>query len=219
MKPTLDWTDYNAKTFKADQFRKEENHIIGELDAERRPGGADTTTTVKRLQDYSDVWFYSMGAVYTHCRVPMDIIGEFRKVVGYAGPRYVLRFKHEVVKALGDWGHVVEGVVGEKNMKLLQQFMATQSIVLDKLDPVKRSYWKIKVFETLIADPIAVDNLEYVEAEPKPVITVFCPSGTRYALRPDITTKLPLSLLTDKADPKVVAEAQVVFSVTVPEVK
>jgi hypothetical protein len=219
MKFDTDWSFYNSQALKAGKFSKDENRIIGELDKDKQPGGSDRAPQVKRLSDYTDVWFYSLGPVYVHCGVPMDIIGEFRKVVGYAGPRHVLRFNNPVIDELGDWGHVVEGIEGEENIRQLQQFMATQSIVTDKLEPEKRRYWKVKVFETLIADPIAVDNLVYNEQEPKPIITVFCPSGSRYELRPDITTSLPLKLVTNKSDPKVVAEARVVFSVTLPEVK
>jgi hypothetical protein len=210
-----DWIDFTQHcrrvTDTAEKWRGVQHQILDESSVENIPGSSDRAARAQSLAEYDDLHFLSMGAVYTHCCVPFDIFEQFRKLMGYDGPRVVMRFDHEIVEGLDAWSHILEGMDRDK-INLMRQFLTTQAI-RKQTDDNQTDYWVIKHAEVLVADPIAVSRHEYTEGKTA-VIDVYVPSGSRYRLVPDVTTLLPLRLQRERPTPDVLKEFGAVSSVT-----
>jgi len=211
-----DWQQFIEHATRALDFNAEQNHVIKTDAVGDAPARAHAVRPMPALADYSDLYFFNMGGVYVHCCVPFDIFGEFMRLTGYDGPRVALEFQHEVISGLGAWSHILEGMSNEvEHIQQFRQFMRTQGIIRDPGE-----LWAVKRYDVFIADPFAVDNRVYdtqdTSARNKPVIDLFLPSGNRFEVQPDITTEFPVRLRKVNPQPKLVRQAQIVNTITLP---
>lgn len=201
---------FDKKCAEAVKFTKAKHTVLSEDSITPLVGGDDPVTRAKLLRDYSDLWFYSAGPVYTHCCVPFDIFEQFKELTGYEGPRHVLKFEHHVFNGLAEWGHILEGIAIDA-AEDFTQFLTTQTVRRNEAD-----YWVIRHQETLIADPLAFERNEFDGNSPTAVINLFTPSGNAYHLLPRTLELQPMGFVQMRPEPEVVKEAQIVATVTLP---
>ena len=117
-----DWGEFKDFALKALKFMDDKHHVLPGLDIDGTGPGAHPLRPATRLGDYSDIHFFNLGAVYTRCGVPFDIVSEFSRLTGYAGPRAVLKFEHPVIDGLGDWSYILEGIAKtQENIDMLRK--------------------------------------------------------------------------------------------------
>lgn len=213
-----DWlrlVDFGEKAIK---YNKDKGQITDTMELTRRPGGKDSVGSYKRLSDLSDFRFFSLGAIYTHCQVPFDIMGAFRDTLEagndpYTGPRLVLEFKTPIIRDLEAWSHILEGVwLGPEGYDKLVKFVTTQTI----RQKAAGRFWTFKHVELAIPDPMEVDRGTYnpMDPEKQAVIGLFLPSGNSYQVTQGIVGATPpMNLLRCSPDPAVVREAQAMLTV------
>jgi hypothetical protein len=202
----VDWVDFGGKAVK---FAEEEHKVIDEGDGvDGAPGGLDKVPDVRRLSDYSDLKFFCLGPLYTHVGIHFDILGEFRKVMKYEGPRVVLKFAKPVLSGLNEWDHIVEGV-HESAYNDLVEFVKTQTTKRD----TQKEYWEFRYREMLIPDPCGVDRNDLSPTEPKSIVGLFTPSGNKYNLVPLLGTH-PVTFTRKIAEPSVLSATALLYNVT-----
>jgi hypothetical protein len=132
----------------------------------------------RRLADYSDLLFFSLGAVYTAAAVPFDIVADYISRCVYDGPRLVLQFNHALLVPIArEWAVVLEGIHKDR-LPELTKFMVTQTV----LRRSEREYWEIGYQDVDIPDPFAIQQHNLREGEPRPSVRIFLPSGNKYRL-------------------------------------
>lgn len=136
---------------------------------------------VKRLADYPEFGFFTLGPVYIGAQVDFDIVGQMAALMDVDFQRVVLMFNHDIFPGLVSkqadgtvvsWSNVLEGIPMEYLMEL-EKFMATQHA----LNRMTGEFWKFeRVLESII-DPLVVDNKDLVGASDSTIIRVFLPSS------------------------------------------
>jgi hypothetical protein len=207
-----DWGEFKQFAAKALKYTSDIHHVLTQLDIEGKGELANKLRPGQRLSDYSDIHFFNLGAIYTRCYVPFDIVAEFERLTGYDGPRVAVKFDHEIIAGIGEWSYILEGIARtQESIDLLRKFLTTQMIIRDPGE-----LWVVRHHNVLVADPLAVDRSEYNETEDKPMIDLFLPSGNGFELQPDVTSTLPVALRVANPDPRVVKQAEIVNTITLP---
>jgi hypothetical protein len=206
---TSDWVSWVDFGGKAVDFTQATGKILSEGDhTGDSPGGKDSVPAVRRLSDFSDLKFFSLGPAYRFVGINFDILGEFRKLVGYEGPRVVLNFSKPVMTGLDDWDYIIEGV-HEDAYPALVEFMQTQTVKRDS----SKEYWEFRYTELLVHDPCGVDRNDLSDTDHKAILGVFLPSGSPYQVKASLATH-PVAFSKKVPEPSVLAAASKLYNDT-----
>ena len=174
----------------ADKFNGDKGKAIDK-------GGVDTVTvrketakTSKRLKDIGDFAFYTLGPVYHATNVGFDIVGNYGNLVGFKGPRVIIKLDKPVISNIGQWGYLLEGLPVSL-MGQLKTFMSTQTaLVADK-----KVFWCFEHYDISCLDPLGVDRNDIQTENDKVNITLFLPSGNTHRYTTSKSAQYPIELV------------------------
>ena len=165
-------------------------------------------SSVKRLSNYKDMKFFTLGPIYVTAMVPFDVIEDFKTKLGYTGTRLLLSFQHPIVDNISGWCNLIEGIQ-VSHFDVLTKFITTQTF----LRRDTKELWNCVYQDINILDPFAIDDKPLSSMETAS-IRVFLPCGNKYRLTiPGYTLVEPTIKL--RRDPPLISrlkEAKTVFT-------
>lgn len=175
-KDTLEqFIDFGLQTNK---WNKQEGSVIATGEPESGKMTQERVLPVRRVSDYTDLRFFSLGPVYVHCGISFDILKDFAAKTGYDGPKLALKFTHQVLAPLnGDWEYTIEGIHKDA-FSDLGRFISTQSAMRKP----EKELWNMSYQDIVIPDPLAIEDRTMKDGDSMLPLRVVLPSGNKYSL-------------------------------------
>jgi len=190
----------------AQRMDEEEGCVLNVEDIDLLHVPTEGSYKVSRLTDYPGLTFFSLGPLYVVLRIPFNILETFAVDTGMGTfERHTLYFSHPIVRGLGDWSFILEGIPDAVATTLFK-YLDTQVAVV-RHSGVYSTFLRRDV---AIADPYGVDRKDLLPGEDPTRIVIYVPSTNQY--RVDLMESPPgpppVSLRVQQwpALPKVVAE-------------
>jgi len=173
-----DFTDASRYVAETRQMDREEGSVLACEDIDLLQVPTERDYDVARLEDYGGITFFSLGPLYIALQIPFNIVETFAADTGMGDfEKHVIYFAHPVIRRLGPWRFILEGIP-DAVAGVLFQYLDTQVMVRRE----EAIYAKFLRRDVSIADPFGVDRQDLLPGEDPARIVVYVPSTNQYRI-------------------------------------